>query len=320
MAYAKITLIGAMDYYTGRDEDLFDFLQLPEGLEEETLIDDLVYRAGDFEMLHINPEYTRYAIGAFCSKWMPTWQRWSDVMNAEYNPLHNYDRYEESEDNRTGSGSSTGSNGYTKGNTGSQTVTDTGTSETNNTGTQTDQISANEATTSVSSEVTDSSENVNSSEANNTLGNSGSTTTNKVAAFNESSFSNKEETTVSEHNNSATSGSKSSTDDLDRKVDTTGAGNKINQETDTRTDALKEVTTDARSNQRIDALSETLTGTDNRLTAEASNNLHNAHLYGNIGVTTSQQMVEAENLLRLKWNLYDRIADMFIEEFFILIY
>lgn len=46
---------------------------------------------------------------------------------------------------------------------------------------------------------------------------------------------------------------------------------------------------------------------------------HNAHLFGNIGVTTSQQMLR-EQLDVVTWNLYEHIADLFLEEFCILVY
>ena len=46
---------------------------------------------------------------------------------------------------------------------------------------------------------------------------------------------------------------------------------------------------------------------------------HNAHLFGNIGVTTSQQMLR-EELDVVTWNLYEHIADLFLEEFCILVY
>lgn len=46
---------------------------------------------------------------------------------------------------------------------------------------------------------------------------------------------------------------------------------------------------------------------------------HDAHLYGNIGVTTSQQMLESE-LKIAEWNLYDNIALCFVRELAIAIY
>ena len=46
---------------------------------------------------------------------------------------------------------------------------------------------------------------------------------------------------------------------------------------------------------------------------------HEAHLYGNIGVTTSTQMLE--DFLRVeRWNLYEHIAELFVDEFCIRIY
>ena len=46
---------------------------------------------------------------------------------------------------------------------------------------------------------------------------------------------------------------------------------------------------------------------------------HEAHLYGNIGVTTSTQMLE--DFLRVeRWNIYEHIADIFCDEFCIPIY
>lgn len=62
-------------------------------------------------------------------------------------------------------------------------------------------------------------------------------------------------------------------------------------------------------------------------TVDTENNTHNTdedivdttkkdnHLYGNIGVTTTQQMLESEIALREKFNLYDIIANAFFSEF-----
>ena len=50
-----------------------------------------------------------------------------------------------------------------------------------------------------------------------------------------------------------------------------------------------------------------------------SSTTRHAHMYGNIGVTTSQQMLR-DQLDISQWNLYEHIADLFIEEFCILVY
>ena len=47
--------------------------------------------------------------------------------------------------------------------------------------------------------------------------------------------------------------------------------------------------------------------------------VHAGRIHGNIGVTTSQQMLESELDLGY-WNIYSRITDMFLKEFCIMIY
>ena len=49
------------------------------------------------------------------------------------------------------------------------------------------------------------------------------------------------------------------------------------------------------------------------------NVIHEGHLYGNIGVTTSQQMLRDELDIQL-WNVYEHITDLFLNEFAIYVY
>ena len=52
---------------------------------------------------------------------------------------------------------------------------------------------------------------------------------------------------------------------------------------------------------------------------ENSKTIHEGRIHGNIGVTTSQQMLEAE-LKIAEWNIYEHITDLFLSEFIIPIY
>lgn len=61
----------------------------------------------------------------------------------------------------------------------------------------------------------------------------------------------------------------------------------------------------------------TATGNNNRNTSGTIK--HDAHLYGNIGVTTSQQMLKDELDIDT-WNIYEHITDLFLNEFAIYIY
>ena len=59
------------------------------------------------------------------------------------------------------------------------------------------------------------------------------------------------------------------------------------------------------------------TGANNRTLGETVS--HDAHLYGNIGVTTSQQMLKDELDVN-EWNVYEHITDLFLNEFSIYVY
>ena len=58
-------------------------------------------------------------------------------------------------------------------------------------------------------------------------------------------------------------------------------------------------------------------GSNSRKLDETVN--HDAHLYGNIGVTTSQQMLKDELDIN-EWNVYEHITDLFLNEFSIYVY
>lgn len=61
------------------------------------------------------------------------------------------------------------------------------------------------------------------------------------------------------------------------------------------------------------------TDSNNENGTDGYTNQHNARLYGNIGVTTSQQMLQSE-LDIARWNMYEHIADLFASEFCIMLY
>lgn len=54
-------------------------------------------------------------------------------------------------------------------------------------------------------------------------------------------------------------------------------------------------------------------------TSSSYSSTHKAHLYGNIGVTTSQEMIEAERKV-VRFNILDEIAQDFKRKFCVLIY
>ena len=61
------------------------------------------------------------------------------------------------------------------------------------------------------------------------------------------------------------------------------------------------------------------TGSGTQDNTDKYKNKHSAHLWGNIGTTTSAQMLQGELDVR-RFNIYSQIADIFVSEFCILVY
>lgn len=74
-----------------------------------------------------------------------------------------------------------------------------------------------------------------------------------------------------------------------------------------------------RTGTASNALSNSNQGSDSDQSSDSYTNVHKARLFGNIGVTTSQQMLQSE-LDIARWNLYEHIADLFCNEFCIMVY
>lgn len=90
----RLTLIGFYNY----DATLFDGLKLPEGYDKQTFIDSLLLEHGEKLVLYSNPDFMKQSIELWGRKWSLELARIYEALTAEYNPIHNYDRYEEYED------------------------------------------------------------------------------------------------------------------------------------------------------------------------------------------------------------------------------
>lgn len=110
---AKLTLIGMYNF----DDTLFEYLTLPDGIDKETLVNNILLQSGDFEVLYPNLDFLKMSIGAWSKKWQPTFERWQKALSIEYDPLENYDRREEWKTTDAGN-----SSGTTNGTTGSLTT------------------------------------------------------------------------------------------------------------------------------------------------------------------------------------------------------
>lgn len=96
MSLAKLTMIGLNQYLLKmKDQTLFDLLELPEGIDKETVVDNILLQGGEFEVLYADPEFMRNAIGMWGRKHYYTFDKWVKAQALEYNPIENYDRMED---------------------------------------------------------------------------------------------------------------------------------------------------------------------------------------------------------------------------------
>lgn len=96
MSSAKITLIGLMNY----DPSLFDGLQELDNIDKNLLVDSILMRGGEYEVIYPNPVFLKSAIASWSKRWKPVidnWKRATDDID-NINPLENFDRYEEWKD------------------------------------------------------------------------------------------------------------------------------------------------------------------------------------------------------------------------------
>ena len=112
MSSAKITTIGFHNWMQSKNDDLFSKMNLPVGIDKDILIDNILLRAGEFEVVYSNPFFYQNAIGVWSAKHQRTFEKWATALSLEYNPIENYDRKEEWEDKSNGN-----SIGETKGTT-----------------------------------------------------------------------------------------------------------------------------------------------------------------------------------------------------------
>lgn len=90
----RMTLIGLYNYEQTFERDLFSTLELPEEYDKPTFVNSLLMEHGEKCVLYTNPEFFKQAINVWSKKWALELSRIYEALTAEYNPIWNYDRYE----------------------------------------------------------------------------------------------------------------------------------------------------------------------------------------------------------------------------------
>lgn len=280
MATAKITLIGFYNYMISVNDDLFRNLSTPNGIDKDLLVNNILLKGGEFEVLYAEPYFLQNMIGVWSQKWQRTMERWINALSIDYNPLENYDRMEDWTDDAS--------------RISNEQKDETSSNSSNIVGMN----SSNNSENNTGSETTTRSENALAEDYSASSGSG--TTTNERSAYDDSSGYDPHDksTTYSEGENMSTGMTSA-----DGTTETSSSGSNDS--------SLNNITQNTASGD--ESRSSNANAVDN------SSSKHAGRVHGNIGVTTSQTMLESE-LSISKWNLYDEIADLFISEFCIYLY
>lgn len=295
MSLAKITLYGMAKWMTDHNDNLFANLNLPTGMDNAKLVNRIMFKGAEFGVVYGDPDYIKMMIGVWSDTYYHTFERWIKALAVDYDPLENYNRHEEWTDagveNRTGSDSRTGTEqkNTIDGRTASETHNDSDTSIAQSLNNESGSGTTGTNERSVSGEST------------------GSTSESQVSAYDAATYQPERKTLDS------TSKADTASTDTNTTNSTANESDTVNTE---RTES-----TGTRSNsdttESREATSRGESGTTTENTGRSS--AHSGHLYGNIGVTTSQQMLKEEwEVAQL--NIYDEAADLFLMEFCIYVY
>ena len=284
---SSVTIMGLYNY----DPTLFANMEFPTGFttqDADNLINSIIMETAELEVLYNSPVFMKSIIGVWSKKELPTWNRIYAAARAEYNPIENYDRQETSSDTSTASRQHSGTDTTT--NTGTDTVTNSGKDTTQLSGTDT---SSTTLDNDVSRGGTDS-----------TRYSGSDVTTNRVAGFDSNTLVNKEDSTTAFGKvESITHGETIATDETVTGSLTHGQKSEL---THGHVEATQHGLTQAMQHgEKIE---------------DSTSNSHTSRIHGNIGVTTSQQMLEQELEIAPKLNIINYIVDSFKKRFCLLVY
>lgn len=281
------------------NKGLFDELVLPPALNRDRLIQQILIKTASNEILYPDYDVFKAAIGIWSANNTPIWQKLLDTTEYEYNPIHNYDRTEE----RTWTEERKETEGITAKDTHALDQTD----NTVDAGTQ---LVTGHATNELEGKETGS---LTGSHTSHTTGTTddvtNSTTEEQVSAYNSSGYQPSTKSTSNTDYNSSVEGDVKNSDTESTTKNTNNTTHEDStQDTDHRTTV--DLTRD---------VDETTDRTSDRTTDEGTSHTESVRAYGNIGVTTTQQMIQQEREI-VQFNIYDFIVDDFRREFCILVY
>lgn len=87
MMRATLDIVGMYNY----DNTLFDLMLIPEQIDRQTLIDNLLMDCAEREIIYSNYGFLKQAIGSWSRKQLPVWHELYNTTQYDYNPIWNKD-------------------------------------------------------------------------------------------------------------------------------------------------------------------------------------------------------------------------------------
>lgn len=73
------------------DSTLFDLIHLPEDLDHDVLVNNILMECSELEVLYTNPSFLKFAIDNWSKKELPVWQKLTDLWSSEMDISGEYD-------------------------------------------------------------------------------------------------------------------------------------------------------------------------------------------------------------------------------------
>lgn len=92
MLQPRMTLYGMYQY----NPTLFDGVTLPDGMDKTLMVNQIIRQSGDLFPYYQVPPQVKTAITEWFTRRKPNFEKLWEGFTAEYNPIENYDRHEDS--------------------------------------------------------------------------------------------------------------------------------------------------------------------------------------------------------------------------------
>ena len=95
---ATMSLLGLYN----RNNTILDGLVVPDGVDRDALINNLLRECAELEVLYPQPEILKFFIAEGSKERFPVWKKLESTLHYEYDPISTYDRKEEWTDESRG--------------------------------------------------------------------------------------------------------------------------------------------------------------------------------------------------------------------------